>query len=101
MKTNSLFGEVVNVGMNDEISIGNLVKLIQSISSIEIEVNSKEERIRPEKSEVNRLYCDNSKLLKYTNWVPRYNLKQGLTEVYKWMSIDSNLAKYNSKEYNV
>ena len=101
MKTDSLFGEVVNVGMNDEISIGDLVLLIQSITDRKIEVISKDERIRPKKSEVNRLYCDNSKLLASTDWVPKHSLKQGLTEVYKWMSTDSNLAKYNSEEYNV
>ncbi len=101
IKTDSLFGEVVNVGMNDEISVGDLVLLIQSIADKKIEVVSKDERIRPPKSEVNRLYCDNSKLLKYTDWAPKYSLKQGLTEVYKWMSTDSNLAKYNSEKYNV
>lgn len=101
MKTDSLYGEVVNVGMNDEISVGNLVKLIQSISGLEIEVISKDERIRPENSEVTRLYCDNSKLLASTDWVPKFDLKQGLLEVLSWIKISNNLERYNTKDYNV
>ena len=101
MKTDLLFGEVVNVGMNDEISIGDLVLLIQSIVDRKIKIISKDERIRPKKSEVNRLYCDNSKLLSSTNWAPKFKLKQGLYEVFSWMKSSDHLNKYNSKIYNV
>ena len=101
IKTDSLFGEVVNVGMNDEISISDLVLLIQSVTDKKIEVISKDERVRPKKSEVNRLYCDNSKLLASTDWAPKFKLEQGLHEVLNWMKSSDHLNKYNSKIYNV
>tara|TARA_B110000438_G_scaffold302232_1_gene359317 strand:+ start:1904 stop:2884 length:981 start_codon:yes stop_codon:yes gene_type:complete len=100
-KTNSLFGESINIGMNSEISIGDLVNLIVEQMGLEVLIKSSNDRIRPESSEVERLVCDNSKLLKYTNWEPKYNLKKGISETIKWMKSSQNLTIYKSGQYNV
>ena len=58
-------------------------------------------RIRPEKSEVFRLYGDNSKIVKYTDWKPQYNLEDGLIETIKWFTNKENLKHYKAGIYNV
>ena len=87
--------------MNSEISIGDLVSLILKIMSTKASIKSSEVRIRPERSEVERLICDNSKILKHTGWEPDYSLEKGLTEVIKWMKDSENLSRYKSEIYNV
>lgn len=98
---NSLFGKVINIGMNSEISINDLASLISSLMDKSITIKSSEERFRPEKSEVARLVCDNSQLLKHTSWKPKYTLEQGITEVITWMKNPKNLSNYKSEIYNV
>jgi NAD dependent epimerase/dehydratase len=100
-KSDSLFGEATNIGINAEISIGDLSKLIANIMDIELSIKSTDERIRPENSEVERLFCDNSKLLKHTNWEPNYTLEQGIAEVIEWMKKPDNLNYFKSDRYNV
>jgi len=100
-KTDSLFGEVTNIGMKDEISIGDLAELIASIMNVELSIKSTDERIRPENSEVERLFCDNAKLLKHTQWKPKYKLEQGIGEVIEWMKKLENLNYFKSNKYNV
>lgn len=98
-KSDRLFGEITNIGVNDEISIGDLAKLIAKLIGSDIEIISVQERMRPEKSEVERLYCNNSKLLEHTNWKPRYDLRKGLSETIEWMK--SNMNYYKPKIYNI
>lgn len=98
-KSDKLFGEITNIGMNEEISVGDLVELIAEIMNVEINILSDDQRIRPDKSEVERLYCDNSKIIKTTNWKPKYNLRTGLEETINWMK--SNLDYYKPEIYNV
>ena len=100
-KSDSLVGEVTNIGMNSEISIGDLIDLIANLMNTDITIESSEERIRPENSEVERLVCDNSKLIKYTSWKPKYTLEKGLTEVIEWMENPRNLTIYKAEQYNV
>ena len=100
-ESESLFGEVTNIGMNSEISIGDLTDLIANLMNADITIESSEERIRPENSEVERLVCDNSKLMKYTSWKPKYTLEKGLTEVIEWMENPGNLTIYKAEQYNV
>lgn len=94
-----LFGEITNIGMQEEISIANLVKLIAQIIGTDIEIISEEQRIRPEKSEVERLFCNNEKIISNTNWRPAYNLEKGLTETVEW--IRENLSYFKTTIYNV
>lgn len=92
-------GEVINAGSNYEISIGDLVKKIINLIGKEVKIVCDEERIRPEKSEVNRLWADNEKIKKLTGWQPRYTLDEGLKETIKW--IEHNLVYYKTNIYNV
>ncbi len=98
-KSNELIGEITNIGINEEISIGDIVKLISKLMNSKIEIESVEERVRPENSEVERLNCDNSKILSKTNWKPKYNLKAGLLETIKWLK--NNISLYKPEIYNV
>ncbi|MCH7826981.1 MAG: GDP-mannose 4,6-dehydratase [Bacteroidetes bacterium] len=98
-KANGLYGEITNIGMNEEISIGNLVKLIAEVMKVDIKIVSDEKRIRPDKSEVERLMCNNSKIIENTNWKPDYTLKQGLLETIDFLK--NNLHDYKSDIYNV
>ncbi|MBP7652639.1 NAD-dependent 4,6-dehydratase LegB [Candidatus Dependentiae bacterium] len=92
-------GEIINAGSKFEISINDLVKKISMLIGEEIIVEQTEERKRPEKSEVERLFADNSKIKNITGWVPKYSLDSGLTETIEWMKL--NLKNYKSGIYNV
>ena len=96
-----LFGAATNIGINKEISIGELANLIAELMNTKIKAVTSEERLRPENSEVERLICDNTKLLKHTPWKPNYSLEQGLIEVIDWMKKPENRAFYKSEMYNV
>ena len=98
-KSKELFGEITNVGMNVEISIGDLAKNIMKIMNKNLSIVTDNNRIRPNKSEVDRLVCDNTKLLKHTKWGPKYDLKQGLSETIEWFYNNHHL--YKTKIYNV
>ena len=100
-KSEILFGEVINIGMKAEISIEDLAKLIASIMNLELSIESTDERIRPENSEVERLFCDNAKLLKHTQWKPNYTLVQGINEVVEWMKKSKNMNYIKADRYNV
>jgi len=98
-KSDKLFGEITNIGMNKEISIGNLVKMIIELTGKEGKIITDSRRVRPEKSEVDRLYCDNTKIIENTNWNPEYSLKNGLKETINW--IEEHLKLYKTEIYNV
>mgnify|MGYP003686980379 FL=1 len=87
--------------MNEEIAIGKLAQLIVKISGQDINIISTEKRLRPEKSEVDQLLCNNLKLLHKTNWHPTVTLKDGLKKVFEWMEHPDNLALYKPDSYNV
>jgi len=97
--SDSLFGEITNVGMNSEISIGNLAIKIMKIININIPIEKKQERLRTKNSEVDRLVCNNKKLLNHTKWEPHYELGEGLMETIDWFKKNSHL--YKSELYNV
>ncbi|WP_114698085.1 NAD-dependent 4,6-dehydratase LegB [Polynucleobacter necessarius] len=98
-------GEVVNLGSNFEISIGETVQLISDVMNIEIDIIADEVRLRPENSEVERLWADNSKAKRLFGWHPRYGggsgFKQGLVETVEWFTEPENLHRYKSDIYNV
>lgn len=94
-------GEVVNIGSNSEISILDTLKLIKEIMHSDVEFITEEQRIRPEKSEVFRLWCDNSKIKQLTGFEPKYSLLQGLEKTVAWFKKQENLAKYKPGLYNV
>jgi Nucleoside-diphosphate-sugar epimerases len=92
-------GEVINVGSNYEISIGDTVQKIIDIIGNDVKLIYDRERIRPEKSEVNRLWADNSKIKQITEWESKYNLERGLKETIDW--IKNNMKHFKSDIYNV
>ena len=94
-KETKLNGESTNIGMNHEISIKDLVEKISKIINRKIIVKTDAKRVRPEKSEVNRLVCDNSKIKKYTNWRPKYNLEKGLKETIDWLEENKKHFKFD------
>lgn len=98
-------GEVINIGSNFEISIGETVKLIAEVMGADIEIEADDHRKRPEKSEVERLWADNSKAKELTGWEPVYGgiegFKKGLQKTVNWFSDSANLKFYKSNIYNV
>tara|TARA_B100000674_G_scaffold490877_1_gene507727 strand:+ start:292 stop:1272 length:981 start_codon:yes stop_codon:yes gene_type:complete len=98
---NKLIGEEVNIGTNSEISIKDLVKEISNIIGIEAKIVEDGQRMRVEKSEVDRLVCKNEKLLACTGWKPKHSLEQGLIKTIDWIKkVDSDKLK-NMSQYNV
>jgi len=92
-------GDTINVGSNYEISIGDLAALIVKLIGREVPIECQESRLRPEKSEVNRLWCDNRKAAEIIDWAPSYSLEQGLLETIEW--IKQNLKYFKTDIYNV
>lgn len=103
--SDDVIGETVNAGSNYEVSVGDTVKLIASIMDREVEIIADEKRMRPEKSEVNRLWACNAKIKAMTAWTPEYSglegLKRGLMETIAWFSQADNLRFYKSDVYNL
>lgn len=96
-----LIGHECNIATNSEISMQKLVDtLIQQINP-EAKVIQDPNRLRPEKSEVFRLYGDNSKILKYTDWTPQYSLETGIQDTIRWFSNKDNLTHYKAGIYNI
>lgn len=98
-------GEVVNFGSNFEISIGDTAQLIAEVMGVEITIITEEIRLRPENSEVERLWADNTKASQLFGWRPNYGgregFKRGLTETAEWLSQHENLRGYKADIYNV
>lgn len=92
-------GEEINISTESEISIEDLAKLLMEIVGHEAEIRCENERIRPPKSEVNRLLGANGKIRSLTNWSQGYTLEQGLRETVEWMK--DNLNAYKTNIYNV
>lgn len=99
LESDKTIGEEINIATQKEISIGELAdELIRQINP-EARVVCEEERLRPEKSEVNRLLGDNEKILRLTDWEPRYTFEQGLSETIDFLR--NNMDKYKVDIYNV
>lgn len=98
-------GEVVNIGSNFEISIGDTVEMIADIMQVEIEIETDDIRIRPDKSEVERLWADNSKAQRLFDWGPHYagkdGLRRGLKETIDWFRDSTNLSRYKVGSYTI
>lgn len=95
----SFIGSVTNIGMNNEISVGDLAIMIADIIGVKINIITDNQRVRPDKSEVERLFCDNKKLVSGTTWEPEYDLRKGLFETIEFLK--TNLHLYKADIYNV
>lgn len=98
-RSNKTIGEEINIATGIEISIGELAQELINQINPSATIICEEERLRPEKSEVNRLLGCNKKIKALTNWVPEYNLSSGLTETIEWFK--NHLSQYKSDIYNI
>jgi len=98
-------GKVINLGSNFEISIGDTARLIAETMNTEIEIVTDVVRMRPENSEVERLWADNTKARDLLGWQPKFigldGFKRGLAETIDWFTKTENLRGYKSEIYNV
>ncbi len=94
-------GEVVNIGSNSEISIGDTAARIAELMNADVEFVTDEQRLRPTTSEVYRLKCDNTKIRRLTGFEPQYELCDGLARTIDWFTAPENVARYKTDIYNV
>lgn len=98
-------GEVINIGSNFEISVGDTALAIADVMGADIEIVTEEQRLRPEKSEVERLWASNEKAKTLLGWQPKYGglegFKRGLAETVAWFIQKENLSNYKAGIYNV
>lgn len=92
-------GQEINIASQYEVSIGDLADKLISLINPDAEIVCDEQRIRPEKSEVNRLFGCNEKIRRLTGWMPEYSLERGLSETVSW--IKQNLNSYKADIYNL
>ena len=94
-------GEAVNIGSNFEISIADTLNIIKELMESDVKFITDKQRIRPEKSEVFRLWCDNSKIEELTGFKPQFDIKHGLQKTIEWIIEKDNIKNYKSEIYNV
>lgn len=103
--SNGVLGEVINLGSNFEISIGETARVIADVMGVELDIATDVQRLRPEKSEVERLWASNEKAGKLLNWQPNYGglegFKRGLAETAEWFKRADNLRGYKAGLYNL
>ncbi len=98
-EADNVIGEEINIATQHEISIGELANEIISQINPNARIICEDERLRPEKSEVNRLLGSNEKIRRLTSWAPKYTLAQGIEETIAWFK--DHLASYKTDIYNV
>jgi len=105
LDSNKGLGEVINVGSNYEVSIGETAEIIAEVMNANIKIINDEQRHRPKESEVERLWADNTKARELFGWEPKYGnregLSKGLRETAKWFLDSKNLDMYKSDIYNL
>jgi len=98
-------GEVINVGSNYEISIGETAALIAEVMGVDVAITQEQQHLRPANSEVERLWADNRKARDLLGWQPAYGgregFKRGLTETVDWFTNPSHLKQYKADLYNI
>lgn len=99
--SDKVVGDEINIGSNYEISIADTLNLIKKIMNSDVEFITDFQRIRPKNSEVNRLWCDNTKIKTLTGFTPKYDIESGLKKTIEWFSDPKNLSKYKVDIYNV
>lgn len=105
LETPKSIGEVINVGSNFEVSVGETVRIIAEIMKSEVTIESEDARIRPAGSEVERLWASNQKAKNLLNWLPEFGgkdgFKMGLSKTIDWFTNSENLSRYKSDIYNI
>lgn len=105
MNSYKSIGEVINIGSNYEVSIGETAEMIADIMNINLTIETDEQRLRPDKSEVERLWAANQKAKDLLGWTPSYDgkagFRRGLEETIEWFINPQNLASYKTDVYNI
>jgi len=101
LENDQAIGQVVNIGSNFEISVGDTLNIIKELMSSDVKFIADQQRIRPEKSEVFRLWCDNTKIGKLTGFKPKVDIREGLQRTIDWIIQPEHLKAYKSEIYNV
>jgi NAD dependent epimerase/dehydratase len=99
LASDKTIGEEINIATQQEISMGEIARQLIDIINPNAKIVQDEQRIRPEKSEVNRLLGSNAKIKKLTAWTPQYSLKDGLKETVEFF--EKNLSRYKAELYNI
>jgi NAD dependent epimerase/dehydratase len=94
-------GKDVNIGSGTEVSIGELAQKIIAAAGIHADIVADDTRKRPDRSEVERLVCDNERIKKLTSWEPSVSLNEGLARTIEWFRDNENLKLYKPNLYNV
>jgi NAD dependent epimerase/dehydratase len=98
-------GQVINIGSNFEVSIGETARMIAQLMDREIDFSTDEQRLRPAASEVERLWADNTRARELTGWQPEFagaeGLRRGLRQTIEWFADQSNLQRYKADLYNI
>jgi len=100
-KSDASIGEEINIATQQEISIGDLAQRLINAINPGARIVSDDERLRPEKSEVERLLGSNEKIGRLTGWKPAHTFDEGLAKTIEWFSNKDNLAKYKANLYNI
>ena len=100
-KSDALIGEDCNIATQSEISVGALASQLITLINPEAKIIQDEARLRPEKSEVFRLYGSKEKITAYTDWKQQYSLEEGLRETIEWFKVAENLKGYKADIYNI
>lgn len=100
-KSDKTIGEEINIATQSEISVGDLAHRLTGMINPEAKIITDEIRLRPEKSEVERLLGSNNKLINITTWKPKYSLDEGLRITIDWFKDKNNLKQYKSDIYNL
>jgi NAD dependent epimerase/dehydratase len=98
-ETDGIMGEVINLGSGFGLSIGELAKRIIFLIGKDVKIVPDSKRVRPPKSEVEKLIADNSKAMRLLHWEPNISLDEGIKKTIKW--IDENIERYKSNFYNI
>lgn len=105
LKSDRGIGEVINLASNFEISVGDTATTIADIMGAQIEIKTASERLRPEKSEVERLWGANAKAKDLLGWEPSYGgldgFRRGMSETVTWFTNPANLSCYKADIYNI
>jgi NAD dependent epimerase/dehydratase len=100
-ESDQTIGQTVNIGSNFEISIYDTLNMIKKLMNSNVQFIIDEQRIRPGKSEVLRLWCDNTKIKKMTGFKSNISIEEGLKRTIDWFTIGENLNKYKTDIYNL
>ncbi len=100
-KCDKSIGEIVNIGSNSEVSILEVFNLIKKLMGNDAKLTVDDNRLRPEKSEVFRLRCDNKRMVELTSFKPKYDFEEGVKRTIEWFKEKKNIAKYKTDIYNV